>query len=200
MWPIPSPKGAAVWQGWDAGTVMGALDHYLARAQASHSVYSEQGSTMSNTSTSFRTLVLSAALLLVGASPLAFCQVYSWVDENGKKHFGDRIPEQYRDQGSEYEMGQTNSSDAVKPQARPQPKPSSNQYSYENYKPIANKPASNSRSKYSNPNSCEAQKEAYARAQACWSRCREYRADGSSRINASGSACRGCSNMKKPSC
>ena len=40
-------------------------------------------------------LVLSTTLLLLGASPLAFSQVYSWVDENGKRHYGDRIPPEY---------------------------------------------------------------------------------------------------------
>ena len=40
-----------------------------------------------------KTLLAMAALLL--ASPLAQAEIYRWVDENGKVHYGDKIPAKY---------------------------------------------------------------------------------------------------------
>lgn len=43
------------------------------------------------------------ALVLLGAAILSFsfpvhAEIYTWIDENGKKHFGDEVPEKYKDQ------------------------------------------------------------------------------------------------------
>lgn len=43
----------------------------------------------------FRITVLT---VLVALAVTASGDVYTWVDEHGRKHFGDRIPEQYQDQ------------------------------------------------------------------------------------------------------
>lgn len=40
-------------------------------------------------------LALTSAVL---ASPLAQADIVKWIDENGKVHYGDRVPEKYKDQ------------------------------------------------------------------------------------------------------
>lgn len=42
-------------------------------------------------------------LLLILAAP-AHAEIYKWVDENGKVHFGDRVPEQYKDQAGDVDV------------------------------------------------------------------------------------------------
>ena len=41
-------------------------------------------------------------LLLLLSVP-AQAEIYTWVDENGKKHFGDRVPEKYKTQADNVE-------------------------------------------------------------------------------------------------
>jgi hypothetical protein len=136
----------------------------------------------------------SLAMVLLFASPLAWSQVYSWVDENGRKHFGDRIPQKYQDQAAEVEMGETNSSQAVV--SRPRSSSQSGNRSRSTSGSGSPSPSEvDSSSGSADLDSCEAQQAAYSRAQSCWAQCRK-----GGKINAARSACRSCENIKKPRC
>ena len=156
-----------------------------------------QGAIMS---TALKAVVLAVSFTLLGGASLAFGQVYSWVDENGKKHFGDRIPPQYQDQADEYDLKETNSSqkiervEYVQPTQRRTTSASSNQRGVEDF--FGSQAGVNG-------GSCEAQKAAYKRAQDCWAQCRTvgaYGGRGGGAVNASHSACRSCQNLPKPKC
>ena len=145
-------------------------------------------------------LCFTTALLIACASPLALSQVYSWVDENGKKHFGDRIPPQYQDQASEYKIAEPNSAEAVEPTTRRPVQTSP-------YSTRSSSDSAGSRTRYENhgtvasDGSCQARKAAYERAQECWGQCRQYNAySGTSKINAASQRCSRCPNLEKPRC
>ena len=46
------------------------------------------------------TLAIIVLALCTSVSPLG-AEMYQWVDENGKRHFGDRVPEQYQEGASD---------------------------------------------------------------------------------------------------
>jgi hypothetical protein len=61
------------------------------------------------------------AWLAVAAANAAHSQVYSWVDENGQRHFGDRIPEKYREKTSEVQFEDVNEMLSVQPEPERRP-------------------------------------------------------------------------------
>jgi hypothetical protein len=134
-------------------------------------------------------VTVAASLLLT--CPLAWSQIYSWVDEDGKKHFGDKIPLQYEDQASEYEMPEINTSEAIEVQEQPSSSSSntgstlSGASSGSIERPASSRPAS----------SCAAAHEEYQRSVSCYEKCRVL---VGGRINIS--RCGGCKNVKKPNC
>ena len=151
-------------------------------------------------STVRQALLLALTFIFLGAGIVAHGQVYSWVDENGKKHFGDRIPPQYQDQAAEYEMKETNSAKAVEhvEYATPTQRPRSSGRSVATSGQFGLSGGSRSSA---GGGSCEAQKAAYERAQACWGNCRQFNSSGGrAGINAAHSACKKCQNLSKPKC
>lgn len=53
-------------------------------------------------------------LIFMGVTQLTWAEVLKWVDENGKVHYGDTIPEQYKDQAEVLEEDKVN---VVSPEA-----------------------------------------------------------------------------------
>ena len=129
------------------------------------------------------------ALLFLLASPLSLGQIYSWVDENGNKHFGDKIPPEYQDQASEYEVPETNSAQAIEPQTRRQAISRPRQAPAREQTQNDSMPTQAARE----PRTCEERKAAYAESTACFNSCRT----GSSNNIAN---CGHCKQMKKPNC
>lgn len=134
-------------------------------------------------------LLLTLILLLL--SPLTSSQIYSWVDENGKQHFGDQIPPQYQDQAQEYDVPETNSSEAVevdtsRPTGTSRPRSAAGDGASDSAQPSlrSSKPAGNS---------CADLKAAYAESQRCFTACRM-------RGNNNIANCGHCTQMKKPDC
>ena len=128
-------------------------------------------------------LFLSA--LLVCVAPAAWSQVYTWVDENGRKHFGDSVPPEYEGQAVEVKLPKPNSAAAVEVddsaalrarEEREQRKPNI-------VIPGGDEPT------------CEEKKEAYRKSQECYMECRVLRGG---QINTT--ACGHCTNVEKPDC
>lgn len=44
-----------------------------------------------------RTLLMSLGMAIVISAPIAEARMYKWQDENGKWHYGDKVPPQYAD-------------------------------------------------------------------------------------------------------
>ncbi|MEP5763286.1 MAG: DUF4124 domain-containing protein [Halieaceae bacterium] len=138
-----------------------------------------------------RAIISAISLILLCASPFAFSEIYTWVDENGKKHFGDEIPEKYKSQGSEYKISETNTAPAVVTKKKKNPgslkpvdlRPQSAQKPDESYLP---KPKEKT---------CAELKQEYLTNKHCFAACRS--ANGG---NLSSGGCPGCTNMKKPKC
>lgn len=49
-----------------------------------------------------KALTLFTALSFLALSSLA--ETYSWIDENGKKHFGDKVPPEYKDSAKQVDL------------------------------------------------------------------------------------------------
>jgi hypothetical protein len=47
-------------------------------------------------------------VMLIFQAPLSVAEIYSWVDEKGKTHYGDKIPQQYRDSSQEVDVKKPN--------------------------------------------------------------------------------------------
>jgi hypothetical protein len=141
--------------------------------------------------TAKRSFFISVAASLLLATPLAWSQIYSWVDENGKKHFGDKIPLEYQDQASEYEVSEINTSKSV--EVREQPSSSSS------YTGSSGSGASSG--SFERPNSsrrassCEAAQQEYQRSVSCYAKCRSL-VGGINNVT----RCGHCKNVKKPDC
>jgi hypothetical protein len=141
-----------------------------------------------------RPLLFSTVLLCLLISPLALSQIYSWVDENGKKHFGDKIPPQYQDQGSEHQLSDINTSEAV--QVEPAKRSSQNSQSMP-WAEIDTEAIQRSHNSLpsmptAQPSGCAGQKAAYKQSSDCFAICRR----GSSNV----ASCGHCKQMKKPQC
>jgi len=60
------------------------------------------------------TLVLASVLVLLATGSTA-AEVYTWTDENGQKHFGDKIPLEYQEQSNHVDLNvQRPSEEAVR--------------------------------------------------------------------------------------
>lgn len=104
-------------------------------------------------------------------SPLGAVQaeIFTWKDENGKTHFGDKVPEKYKDNNTEVEVGPVNSADpekTVKRKTAYNPGPSPGYYDPK----VATPPKAK-------PQSCAEKKAAYQRAKACFDGCRTFEYD-----------------------
>ncbi|MFK8049059.1 MAG: DUF4124 domain-containing protein [Halioglobus sp.] len=139
-----------------------------------------------------RTIISSLFTLLILICSPAMSEIYTWIDESGKKHFGDKIPERFQDQGSEYAVSKTNSSQSVKVVKKPVQATS----------PLADVYTRDSKSNYildsDTPEpaklDCKALNQQYQEAKLCYAACRS--ANGGK----IGPGCQRCTNAKKPKC
>jgi hypothetical protein len=143
-------------------------------------------------------------LIIVGlslANP-ASAQIYSWVDENGKTHFGDRVPEKYKKQSEDLteETSVNNVSDAVEPRQPVYIPDQKNRTSTS-----LNSSSKTNSQQPSNSNSCQAQWAAYRSAEACYNQCAQNYSNNvpgshGQTYTRNTSACGRCRDAKKPSC
>lgn len=135
-------------------------------------------------------IISSLFTLLILACAPAMSEIYTWVDESGKKYFGDKIPERYQDQGSEYAVSKTNSSQSITVKR----KKIGNQLN----KPIVLDGSSDYTISDSPPKpaqkSCSKLKQEYQLSKMCYASCR------SANAGKIGPGCQRCTNAKKPKC
>lgn len=121
----------------------------------------------------------------------ASAEVYTWVDENGKKHYGDSVPAKYQTQSKTVDTNDINTIQSVDPQhyAEPDYGAAQNDGSDARSKLIkSNEPASRQN------DSCEQQLEAFKRSQACYGQC------GLVGGGINKARCSHCVDLKKPNC
>lgn len=126
-------------------------------------------------------------ITLAMCTTLAQAELYTWVDKQGKKHYGDKIPPEYAKQASAVEQKKINSMPAPPSVNFYQPPPARNQ--------VSDQSTGNNNNQ---GNSCEQQKRAFEESQACFNDCRVHR-DRAHNVN-NVSACGHCTDVKKPSC
>lgn len=118
----------------------------------------------------------------------AHSEIYSWVDKDGKKHFGEEVPKEYQKQSKTIDVKPVNSMQATEiTEAPPQPIKQS--------RPAYSSPEDNTPQ---NTNSCEQQKQAYENSVLCYTRCKNN-GDGTGYVN-NVAACGHCQDLKKPDC
>lgn len=129
-------------------------------------------------------------LLIATTCSCTHAEVYSWVDKEGKKHFGQEVPKEYANQSKVLEVKEVNSMDATKVSATPQPRRTYQQQS-------ARQLPTQQDNYNQNLNKCEQQQLAYERSLQCYASCRnkDARAAGVNNV----SACN-CVDVKKPNC
>lgn len=137
---------------------------------------------------------LSTAMLVAAclSSPLAHAQIFSWVDEQGVKHFGDQVPEKYKKDKSEVSLNKLNTAqsvDTAKLNELSENIKASNDKREES-KPKLEEVAT----EQAKPQTCEEQIEEYERSYACFNTCRN--ANGS--INRA--KCPDCVSVTRPAC
>lgn len=127
-------------------------------------------------------------------SVLANAQVYSWTDEEGNTHYGDKVPEQYHSQSKDITdevQDKVNVTDTVEKQ------PSSSANNNSNLNATTAKSAQQSLSgSTAKDSSCAGQWSRYRAAQACFESCSEVMAGGGK----NNSKCGHCEDIGKPNC
>lgn len=133
---------------------------------------------------------LSKILMLcfLFATANAHSEVYSWVDKDGKKHFGEAVPKEYQKQSKAIDVKPVNSMQATDITNAPQ---QPNKQST----PVFVSPQNDNSQ---NTNSCEQRKRAYENSVMCFARCRNN-GEGGTRVN-NVSGCSKCQDLKKPDC
>ncbi len=130
------------------------------------------------------------SLCLLSVSQLLYAEVFTWVDENGKTHYGDRIPEQYKEQADEVEVN-----------VNTMPLKENNDASKDILK-TEKKSSSSSRNNYNNQTkaqTCEQQKAAYEASKQCFERCYASQGGGLYGGGVNAAKC-SCTDAKKPKC
>lgn len=118
-------------------------------------------------------------------------EIYSWVDKDGKKHFGQEVPKEYAKKSTVLDVKAVNSMDETKTRPNyqsasspvPQPLPRANTQDNGD----------------ENLSRCEQQKRAYEESVACYARCRLPKDSYGPRVN-NVSGCTQCVDVKKPNC
>jgi hypothetical protein len=134
--------------------------------------------------------IILALCIANGAITIASAEVYSWVDEHGKQHFGDKVPEQYQKISKEVDTSNINSvplSDINQANQN-----TSRQIEKDNNKKELQPPKAQA-SGTSNSQSCQQKTAAYNKSLSCYSRCRNAAINNVSK-------CGHCQNLKKPDC
>jgi hypothetical protein len=135
-------------------------------------------------SNSARPWFLSFSLILLLVCSPTWGEIYTWVDENGKKHFGDKIPREYEDKATQYEISETNRSAAVEiTEKAPTTSP---------YVSTTLEPSGQGLRKSQAPASCAELKEQYKKSRQCYEACKLPTGNIA--------RCGHCPQMKKPNC
>ncbi len=139
--------------------------------------------------------IMSKIILLLCvayASTGAQAKIYSWVDKEGKKHFGQEVPKEYANKSKQLDVKPINSMDSTKvPALQPKVEPRS-------YLPPEQMPRNQPEPESENLSACEQQKRAYEASVSCFSRCRLDRDAHRTQVNNVASC--NCADAKKPSC
>ena len=61
----------------------------------------------------FASLSTALVLLTCMSAQLSHAQIFSWVDEHGVKHFGDQVPEKYKDAKHAVSLNKLNTTQGV---------------------------------------------------------------------------------------
>lgn len=131
------------------------------------------------------------SLVFFVSAGFANAEIYSWVDKDGKKHFGQEVPKEYAKKSTVLDVKSVNVMDETKVQSTPR---NSNRPSFP--QPQA---AAAENDTYENLSSCEQKKRAYEESVACYAECRLPKEASGGRVN-NVSACRHCVDAKKPNC
>ena len=129
---------------------------------------------------------IASCLFLMAAS--AHSEIYSWVDKEGKKHFGEKVPKEYLKKSTPVEVKSINSMNATKISKTPTQRKTETSRSFV-------QPSENNNSK--KLSQCEILKQAYANSVSCFETCRNR--EGRRYVN-NVAACSHCQDLKKPDC
>jgi len=132
-------------------------------------------------------------VFLLLAFTCAHGEIYSWVDKEGKKHFGEKVPKEYLKQSTELEVKPVNTMDAAK--ITKQPERNNSQRSGNSFA----KPQQDTDSDTQNLSSCEQQKRAYDQSVKCYASCRQTEGGFGGRNINNVANCH-CTDVKKPNC
>jgi hypothetical protein len=134
----------------------------------------------------------SAAFLLIVGLATAHAEIYSWVDKDGKKHFGEQVPKEYLNKSTEITVKPVNAMEAAKASSNSNETKQATEEQKKPSSPTEDTPTENL-------SSCEQQKRAYEQSVQCYSRCRNRDGGEENRVN-NISACGTCVDVKKPDC
>lgn len=138
-------------------------------------------------------LVLLFSLLTLAC---ANAEIYSWVDKDGKKHFGQEVPKEYAKQSTVVETKPINSMDATKVPAKPK---ETNKTAFQLEQERRFVPPEIDTTPARKLSSCEQQKQAYEQAEKCFSNCRQTSWSANGQIKNDVSSCH-CADAKRPDC
>jgi hypothetical protein len=135
------------------------------------------------------TLIRLLSLTLLLSTSFVYAEIYSWVDKDGKKHFGQEVPKEYAKKSTVIDVKSVNVMDETK--VSPPPR-TTNKTTYQ-------QTHTGQDDSYENLSSCEQKKRAYEESVACYADCRLPKEESGGRVN-NVSACRHCVDAKKPNC
>lgn len=121
---------------------------------------------------------------------LSFAEVYTWVDKDGKKHFGQEVPKEYANKGKVVDLKTMNVMEKTNANPTSFPTPTNYQEPQAQSEPEA--PAEKL-------SACELKKREYEKSVACYASCRFPKDNRGSRVN-NVAGCGHCVDVKKPDC
>lgn len=135
-------------------------------------------------------LRIALGLLLASCSLLAQAELYTWVDKNGKKNYGDKVPPEYAKDAKVVESKKANTMEKP-PSVYYYQTPRNNQGNQQEQGQMPAPVTADS--------SCAAQQQAYEDSLACYNDCRRQGKNRQEHYN-NVSACGHCVDVKKPNC
>lgn len=134
-------------------------------------------------------MLIRIGLVFCSICLTASAETYSWVDKNGKKHFGDKIPPEYASQANSVQLKTINTIETP-----PQKEPDKRivRPPVDAYPDLHRDSPPEHSNRHNNATSCEKKWEAFRAAEMCFANCYS----GKNR-NAANCPCR---NISRPSC
>ena len=140
----------------------------------------------------FASLSTALVLLTCMSAQLSHAQIFSWVDEHGVKHFGDQVPEKYKDAKHAVSLNKLNTTQGVNTEKLNR---LSESIKASNDKRAQTKPEpEDTETEKSKPKTCKELIEEYEKSYTCFNQCRN--ANGS--INRA--KCPSCVSVTRPTC